>query len=288
MVIAALLLNYLLFVKLTYFIVAIGLLTICLYLKIASLKIYLRLLLITLLVFVVATVVTHVNFLAVIRDYQTISMARGKVLVDPLFIKHKLFQYYNLAFLAGLVILLIDMLRKKVAFKFIVLIGFLGICAVLIQFTNWGTTDIVLLSFVPIVFILLPEHRRSVSFQLFMVLCCFFIFKNFRSIYYLAKAKDAAYEELKSPYLSRFYTNFKEIHCNQDYAPWVMNGVALIDKNKRTGEKVFAFSFDNPYPFLTHTVPPLSMFRPFGNLLLPILTMFIQSPGCFSVMWICY
>lgn len=256
LLIAALLINYLLFVKLTYFVVAFGLLTMCLFLSIVSFKIYLRLLLISLLVFFIILLVTKVDVAAILHDYQTISSARAHILTEPGFIRYKLLQFYNIVFLFSLLLLTVEMLRKKVPVKAILLIGFISICAVLLQFTNWGSTDIVMLSFVPAVFILLPQHTKLISFKIFLAVCCFFIFKNGRSIYYLSKAKEANYTELKSQYLSRFYTNFTEVACKEDYAMRVMSGVNLIDKNKISGEKVFSFSFDNPFPFLTHTVPP--------------------------------
>ena len=256
LLVAGLLINYLLFVKLTYFAVALGFLTMCLFLSVVSFKIYFRLLLISLLIFAIVLLITKVDFLSILQDYRTISSARGKTLTDPTFIRSKFLQYYNIAFLLSLLLLAVEMFRKKVSLKFILLIGFVGVCAILIQFTNWGSTDIVMLSFVPVVFILLPDYTRLLSFKIFLVVSCFFIFKNMRSIYYLSKAKDNKYTELKSKYLSGFYTNFTETGSNENYATRVVSGVALIDKNKTGRDKVFSFSFDNPFPFLTHTVPP--------------------------------
>jgi len=256
LLIAGLLINYLLFVKLTYFGVAFGLLTMCLLLSIVSFRIYSLLLFISLLIFAVVIKVTKVDFLSVLNDYRTISSARGKVLTDPTFIRSKLLQYYNIVFLLSLILLSVEMFRKKVPFKFILLSGFVGVCAVLLQFTNWGLSDIVMLSFVPVVFILLPQYTRLLFFKFFLAVSCFFIFKNLRSIYYLSKAKENKYTEVKSKYLSRFYTDFTETGSNENYATRVMSGVDLIDKNKTDRDKVFSFSFDNPFPFLTHTVPP--------------------------------
>ncbi len=256
LLVTALLINYLLFVKLTYFGVALGLLTMCLFLSVVSVKIYFRLLLISFLIFVGVLWLTKVNFLSVLQDYRTISSARGKLLIDPAFIRSKLLHPYNLVFLLSLVFLSVEMFRKKVPLKFIFLTGFVGACALALQFTNWGLSDIVMLSFVPVVFILLPRFNKLLSFGIFLAVSCIFIFKNLRSIYYLSKAKENKYTELKSKYLSGFYTDFTETGSNENYALRVMSGVELIDKNKKIGDKVFSFSFDNPFPFLTQTVPP--------------------------------
>lgn len=256
LVMVGLLLNYLLFVKLTYFVVAIGLLTVYLLASVISFSVYWRLLLIGLFIFIGAVWAFDADFQALLRDYKTVSLARGKVLAEPGFIRYKLLQFYNLAFLSGLLLLLAEMVSKKLPFRYVLLILFVGLCAVVLQFTNWGATDIVMLTFVPAVFMAAPAFRTALTFKLFLALCCFFIFKNLRSIYYLSKVKTTQYPELKSPYLSRFYTDFTEAGCRRAYAPWVMSGVALVDKNKSEGDKVFSFSFDNPFPFLTHTVPP--------------------------------
>ncbi len=256
LVVMALLLNYLLFVKLTYFLVAVGLLTLCFFLSLLAFKLYWRLLLLSGAICIVLALITKADLPAMLHDYKTISAARGAVFTQLSFVRYKLFQYYNLLFLGSLVVLMAELFFRKVSFKYLLLIGCIGLCAVLLQFTNWGSTDMVMLTFVPVVVVLLPHCKRLISFKLFLAACCFFIFKNGRSIYYLTKAKDVPYTEVKSPYLSRFYTDFKEVACNEDYATKVMSGVDLINKNKKTGDRVFSFSFDNPFPFLTHTVPP--------------------------------
>ena len=256
LLVIALLANYLLFVKLTYFGVAFGLLTMCLFLSVVSVKLYFRLLLISLLIFAGILWLTKVNFLSILHDYRTISSARGRVLANPAFILSKLLHPYNLVFLLSLVLLAVEMFRKKVPLKFILLIAFVSVCAVALQFTNWGLSDIVMLSFVPVVFILLPNYTKLLSFKIFLAVSCIFIFKNMHSIYYLSKAKENKYTELKSKYLSGFYTDFSEGTCKEDYTTRVMSGVVLVDKNKTATDKVFCFSFDNPFPFLTQTVPP--------------------------------
>lgn len=256
LLICSLLINYLLFVKLTYFAVAVGLLTMCLFLSIVSLKIYFRILLVSLAVFMTVLWITKLNFLAVLHDYGTISAARGKVLTEPAFIRSKLLHPYNIIFLLSLLFLAVEMFRRKIPFKFVLLTGCIGVCAILIQFTNWGLSDIVMLSFVPVVFILLPDYTKLLSFKIFLAVACIFLFKNLRSIYYLSKAKENKYTELKSKYLSGFYTDFSEGDCKEDYTTRVMSGVDLIDKHKTGKDKVFCFSFDNPFPFLTQTVPP--------------------------------
>jgi hypothetical protein len=256
LIIAGVLINYLLFVKLTYFIVAIGFLTTCLLLSLIPFKIYVRILLAGSLIFAIILWVTQVDFIAIIEDYRTISQARGKEFTRPVFFRDKLLQYYNLVFLLSLGVLTVQLYRKKAPVPALLLIGVISISGIFLQLTNWGSTDIVLLAFVPLVFILLPGYRTLLSFRFFVTVCCFFILKNMRSIYFLTKAKGNAYTELKSVHLSRFYTNFTEVGCKEDYAIKVMSGVALINRNKTSNDKVFSFSFDNPFSFLTHTIPP--------------------------------
>ena len=254
--IAVMLLNYLIFIKLTYFIIAFGLLSFCLLIEVVSFSVYWRILLFTLLIFLVFSLAFGADALAIINDYKTIASVRGGELMRPGFIRYKLFQYYNVIFLLSLLLFIAEAIYRKVALKLVVLVCFIGVSAVFLQFTNWGTTDIVMLTFVPVVFLLSPELRTFITSKIFLAVCCFFLFKNLRSIYYLSKENGARYPEVKSQYLSRFYTNFTEVGCELDYAPWIVSGTALADKNKKIGDRIFSFSFDNPFPFLTHTVPP--------------------------------
>lgn len=256
LLIGALLLNYLFFVKLTYFLVAVGLLSLYWLTAAVSSFVYWRLLLASLFVGLFLCWAFKADLPATVNDYRLIASARSGEMMHPGFVRYKLLQYYNLIFLLCLLWLLAEAWYKKMAVKWILLICYIGVCAVFLQFTNWGSTDIVMLTFVPAVALLSPVFKNLLSSKIFLALCCFFLFKNLRSIYYLSKVKATDYAELKSPYLSRFYTNFTEVDCKQEYAPWVMSGVALVDKNKKSGDRIFSFSFDNPFPFLTHTLPP--------------------------------
>ena len=229
----AIVLNYLLFIKLTYFLVASGFIVLFTIRSITSIKTLVRIAIPAIIIFIIVLLATHLDFFSYLNEYQTISKARKNVLTHERFLKLKLLRPYNLIYLAGFAFVIIESFIKKVSYKFVIIAFYTGLSAVLLHFTNWGESDIVLLSFIPVLFLLFPKYSRLLSFKIMLILSSYFIYKNVKSIYYLSEAKSFPHAELKNKYLSGFYTNFDEGNCKGYYADRIMRGVDLIDKNKK-------------------------------------------------------
>ena len=108
---------------------------------------------------------------------------------------------------------------------------------------------------------MLPQfaaYRNTTAFRLLMFSCSFFIVKNILHIAYLSTIQYHQHTELKSPYISGFFIYGIEPVCNYEYSAAVIAGVTLLNRYKINGEKIMSFTFENPFPILTHTIPPIN------------------------------
>jgi hypothetical protein len=258
LLLSALLINYLIFSKATYFFIAIAVLLLLVILKQVSFKIFTSVSLASTLVFVLVLLISQENISSIISDYRSISAVRSEVLFTPAFINLKLNHFYNEGFILSVLFLLFQLIRKKIALKLLLLPVFFLIAAIAVHFTNAGIKDIVLLSFIPVLFILpvYSNYKSLLSFKILLLASSVFLAKNFLSIYTLAKAKNYQYQEVKSGLLSGFYVDLVEIPCRTVYSDKIMRGVDLINRNNDGNTKVLSFTFENPFPLLTRTVPP--------------------------------
>jgi hypothetical protein len=254
----ALLLNYLLFSKITFFIVAASLIGLFLFLNYISFNHFKYLVLFSLIVFFSFLLLFKQNFFSVLKDYKSISDVRTGWFKDPGFIFTKLFGRFNIVLIVSYGFLLFQLFWKKAINKIILLLIFFGIMSVFLHFTNFGNLDIVFLTFIPVLFILpdFTPYRSLLSFKIILLCSCIFIVKNFRSIALMPVADNHAHTTINNKYVKHFYSSSFLPLCNIEYSSRLEDGVQLINKNARPGEKVMSFTFEAIFPFLTHTVPP--------------------------------
>lgn len=253
----AFILNYLLFTKVTYMMVAAGFIGLLLIFRFLSITFLLHLIIYSIVIFIAVLTFSDIKFMAIIQDYRTIASVRTGIFMDKAFVNSKIRHLFNLAFLGSLLLLMVQVYLKR-NFALLLLLAFVGCAAILVHFTNWGEKDIVLLSFVPVLFIL-PAYSKFTSlfsFKLLVFVSGVFIAKNFLSIYSLTRTDRFPVFEIKNPYVKGFNVSLIEVTCKTVYSDKIMRGVDLVNKNKTANEKVLSFTFENPFPILTHTIPP--------------------------------
>lgn len=252
------LVNYLLFSKITFFGVAVSIILLFLILNYLSFNIFKYLLLFSVAIFVGVLLLSGENFFSILNDYKSISSVRTGLFTTIPFLLQKFKHSFNISLILCYLLLLFQLTKNKANNKIIILLLYIGVMAILLHLTNWGETDIVFLTFIPCLFILpdFAPYRNLLSYKLLILLSCFFILKNFFSIAKLSYVKKYKHTELKSKYLSGFYIDWIKKGCNYEYSKRVTSGVQLINKNIKVGEKVMSFTFENPFPLLTHTIPP--------------------------------
>lgn len=258
LVLIALLVNYLLFSKITFFGVGVLIIIIFSIFNYLSFNLFKYLLLISLVIFSGALLLSGENFFSILKDYKSISSVRTGLFTTVPFLLQKFKHFFNVALISCYIFLLVQLIKNKANYKVIILLLYVGIMGVLLHLTNWGETDIVFLTFIPCLFIL-PDfvlYRKLLSYKVLMFVSCFFICKNLFSIAKLSYVMKYKHTELKSKYLSGFYIDWVKPECNYEYSERTTSGVQLINKNIKAGEKVMSFTFENPFPLLTHTVPP--------------------------------
>ena len=259
LVVIGLFMNYLFFSKITYFGVAVLILFIFLMFRYRSINVFKYLLFITLGIFAATLLFSHESLSAIIHDYRNISGIRVGLFTKQFFMVRKFKHPFNLALILSYLCLLFMLIYKKAGYKLITLTITAGIFAALLHLTNWGETDIVFITIIPFFFILpqFAAYRYTTAARLLMIACCFFILKNILSIAYLPVVRLHQHTELKSPYVSGFYIYGIEATCNYEYSATIMAGVSLLNRYKINGEKIMSFTFENPFPVLTHTIPPV-------------------------------
>lgn len=254
----SLLVNYLLFVKITFFLVAGGLVFLFTIFKYISFNHFKYLLLFFLIVFFTVLLLSSENFFSIIKDYKSIASVRTTELIKADYIIDKFYHLLDIIFLLSYGFLLFQLIRKKAGYKSIILLLFVGLMSVLLHFTNFGYRDIVFLTFIPCLFIL-PDfvpYRNLLSFKFLTFCCCYFIAKNLYSIILIPSSKSTTHTELQNKYVKHFYISSIIPKCKLEYSARQEDGVKLINKNIRPEEKVMSYTFENIFPLLTHTVPP--------------------------------
>lgn len=258
LIVMSVLLNYLLFAKITFLIVAGSLITLFLFLNYISFNHFKYLLLFSLIVFFFVLLLSHENFISILKDYKSISDVRAKWFTNRYFIFEKLFGRFNILLILSYGFLLFQLIRKKAKNKIIMVLLYVGIMSIFFHFTNYGNLDIVFLTFIPVFFIL-PDfipYRKLWAFKVMLLCSCIFIVKNLRSIALVPVAKSHPHTEIKNEYVKGFYSSDFIPECNVEYSSREEDGVKLINKNLKPGEKVMSFTFEGFFPLLTHTVPP--------------------------------
>jgi hypothetical protein len=257
-VVIALLLNYLCFVKLTYFLVALAVFTAYMLFSYFEPKKYFITLLYYVIIFGLVLLIFKVNALDMLNDYRAISKVHTNTFFDPAFLKGKFYHKYNILLLAGGIFLVGQLIAHKASLKIISLIVLLGFFSIAFHVTNYGDSDIVLLTFIPCFFVFAPlqPYKQLLSYKLLLILGCIFIAENVLSVAYTFISKKASYSQISGNGVTGFYVHQADGSCNANYELRINNGAALINRYKKPNDQVFCYDFDNPFPVLTNTQAP--------------------------------
>lgn len=257
-VVISLLLNYLLFVKITFFIVAAGVLFLFLFLRYISYGHFKYVMLFSLTGFFAILLFSGENFFSILKDYKSISDVRSGIFITKDYILEKFYHPLDIIIVFSYCFLLLQLIKKKATRRSVVLLLFFGLMAIFLHFTNFGFRDIVFLTFIPCLFIL-PDfipYKRLMSIRLLTFACCYFIAKNLYSIGLIPVSHNHKHTELKNKYVKHFYISSIIPNSKVEYSNREEDGVKLIYKNIKPNEKVMSYTFENIFPLLTHTVPP--------------------------------
>ncbi|MDQ7826678.1 MAG: hypothetical protein RDV48_28000 [Candidatus Eremiobacteraeota bacterium] len=209
------------------------------------------------------------DFTPVLRDYQMVTLVRGRSLFsDPAFVMEKMGPFALSFMLLPVYLILFSGFtfqpRGKIGSpsRVFALMAAVFLCGILLNLTNHGFYDMPMLLplvFLPFEYFLLkPDHSReflAVSalsiLLIFLIITGSFYGKNVASIGFASANKKkaaGALTAIRSDALGALYVAFADGTFNKDYPEKLNEGLDLLKRHAREHDRIATLDFENPFP----------------------------------------